>query len=245
MPPLPKPIAAAKPEGVSPATAQADDRADGKTMPVSTPATSTADSSSITPLMPAPGAAAVMPIPSGVAHINKTLPTQTSSTATSDGPPPPQPGAVPSAPMQTGSRSPPHAAPSYPIQAPPQTSIPAPTGTALHGRSTSTATTATSIGTGPTTLDLGPVSSAQQSHHEYGRPEGYVQNPFAADPSPQQRARQDAFASILPAPTADAVGGSSETGGNGVWESVKEMATAAGTKVAEAEAEVWKRINKS
>lgn len=41
------------------------------------------------------------------------------------------------------------------------------------------------------------------------------------------------------------MGGSSETDGKGVWESVKEMASAAGTKVAEAEAEVWKRINKS
>ena len=80
-------------------------------------------------------------------------------------------------------------------------------------------------------------------------PPGYQQNVHAGEMDRFQRARQDAleaeerersgsFGSLGGAGSGDAADG------EGVWSSAKKLVATAGEKLAGAEAEVWKRVNK-
>jgi hypothetical protein len=138
MPPIPiHKNAPIKPDGITPKTASdnpSDTPTPTRTLPASVPATTTADSSGPPP--PQPGA---RPIP------------LTSSAQAAYSSAPPQPGyTAHHITTETRQGGP-----------PPQYTLPPPTDSALAGRSTTTATTAS--GPGPTTLNLGPVASPFQS----------------------------------------------------------------------------------
>lgn len=235
MPPIPvhidDPITPSKPAGVTP-----------RTEPTRTTNTdagvTTAPNTSPYPAAQ-PGAAAV-PAPTPFAQ---PQPTRTTQPATSnDGPPPPQPGAVPVHPSATSSIPPPPRAGEMPSQM----NIPTPSQNLAPTHSTSTATSAAS-GQGPTTLNFGPVGgtvpTASSAH-----PSGYQQNVFAQEMSPAQRASLDAQeaedrrGSFLEGLGGSAGGG--EKGGEGdMWSQVKGWVGAAGSKAAEIEGEVWRRVN--
>lgn len=85
-------------------------------------------------------------------------------------------------------------------------------------------------------------------------PTGYQQNLFAQELSPAQRAsldqqeeteRRGSFFAGLPGGNVGAgAGGSASEGGDtagNVWNTVKGWASAAGSKAAEVEADVWRR----
>ncbi|GAB1726632.1 hypothetical protein NU195Hw_g8325t1 [Hortaea werneckii] len=115
---------------------------------------------------------------------------------------------------------------------------------------------------GPTTLNLGPVPAAaatatSQAGSAGGRrssehPPGYQQNVYAQEMTPAQRAslegeqRREGFAAQL----GGGLGGGGNGGdggvggeGEGVWGTAKSWLGAAGSKLAETEEEVWRRIN--
>ncbi|RMY75253.1 hypothetical protein D0863_02726 [Hortaea werneckii] len=115
---------------------------------------------------------------------------------------------------------------------------------------------------GPTTLNLGPVPAATaaaagpQDGPAGGRrssehPPGYQQNVYAQEMTPAQRAslegeqRRDGFAAHLGGGLGSGNVGNGGVGGEGegVWETAKTWLGAAGSKLAETEEEVWKRIN--
>jgi hypothetical protein len=89
-----------------------------------------------------------------------------------------------------------------------------------------------------TTLNLGPLSSP---------PAGYHQNSYAQEISSAQRAsleqheQREGYAPGLGLGAGSSSAGN-DTAGN-VWNAVKGWANVAGTKLAETEEEVWKRIN--
>lgn len=120
---------------------------------------------------------------------------------------------------------------------PPQMSIPPPAGSSTASapaaqRGTSTAFVAPAAA-GPSPLE---------------HPPGYQQNVHAGEMDRFQRARQDA----LDAEERDRRGSFGSLGGGGgdgadgdsVWSSAKKLVATAGEKLAGAEAEVWKRVNK-
>ncbi|KAK5731887.1 hypothetical protein LTR17_010962 [Elasticomyces elasticus] len=200
-------------------------------------------------------------------------------------PPPPQPGAVPMAPFSqqatqtagSGLPPPPKAGESVKqgtaftsslntmFSAPPPRPLNqnyAPT------HSTSTVGTmpgqATSpIRSAPTTLNFGPVASPSAGGYQdtarrvsSEHPPGYVQNQYAQELSPQQRAsleqetRRESFVDRIGLGAAG-VGGGETIGGErraseavgGAWDAAKGWFNKAGTAIAEGEQEVWRRIN--
>jgi hypothetical protein len=121
---------------------------------------------------------------------------------------------------------------------PPQSSYSPPNNAyAPLGKSTSTYTGTPATYTRPTTLN--PGSSERRPSFEH--PPGYLQNPYAANLSEEkkqmsreQEAQGGLFGGRLDAdPMED----------GGVWGAVKGWVAGAGSKLAETEAEVWKRIN--
>ncbi|KAK6007109.1 hypothetical protein QM012_006117 [Aureobasidium pullulans] len=200
MPPIPiyadAPIsAAAKADGTTPQTAPTPTR----TTDLPTTTTSTSNNS-----YPAaqPGAAAG-PAPTGsVSRPPPPPPTSTIPTNfQNDGPPPPQPGAVPM-PSSTLGRSngydsnSPAAPRAQPM--PQQLNIPPPTttGLATHSTTTTAAASPTSPTRRPVTLPMGPVSPTMQQHNRpqsiSSHPPGYQQNPYAAEMTSAQRASLEA-----------------------------------------------------
>ncbi|KAK4455798.1 hypothetical protein QBC34DRAFT_373562 [Podospora aff. communis PSN243] len=212
MPPVPvytaAPITAAtKPTGVTPQTATPNDSLEATDAPAPT------GSSRYTPA-------------------NQPTPTRTLS---HDGPPPPQPGAVPRLPTATltATAGPPPPAPSnqqqqpqppapttapyYPsISQPLQMGIPSPSQT--YGQSQRGTATATGPGT---------------------HPPGYQQN-SGLNQYQSAQAQNDAYRN---GSMGGGHGGQGD-GEEGVWSSVVGWAQAAGKKLSEAESEVWRRINK-
>ena len=215
MPPIPiysdSPIVAAKPDGVTPQTVDAPTPAqNGPT---------TVDSNASTYPSARPGAPA-MPAPTTSVPKSQPTPTKTITEIRQvNGPPPPQPGAVPTpAAISTAStaqsNNPPSPQPSHTIPQPsqpittnpPQLSIPPPSSSNLPTRSTIPAISPSSTQyhslNGPTTLPLGdvpqiPPPQSQYSVHEAGRrsseqPTGYRQDPYAAEMSAAQRASLEA-----------------------------------------------------
>lgn len=266
MPPIPiyanSPINAAKADGVTPQTA-----ANGHGQPTNNsnpPPTTTQQANAYPPAQP--GASPAVPAPTGTASISQlhqpVQPTPTLPLAESPGPPPPQPGAVPLPPFSTsvnhgGAVIPPPpkatgtattastttAPPPYPAQM----NIPPPTGTSTGAlpqsvqRGTATTTTFSGLSTGAGGFVPGP------SPLEH--PPGYQQDVNADALNRYQRAAQDALEDEERRTRRTSSAAAAGLGGlagdeDGVWSGAKKMMAAAGEKLAAAEGEVWKRINK-
>ncbi|KAI9902500.1 hypothetical protein N3K66_001852 [Trichothecium roseum] len=213
------PINAAKPSGVTPQTASSDQN--DATAPPAT-ATSMARPTTTQSYPEAqPGATPMMPEPT---------PVQSSQQS---GPPPPQPGAVPVAPgtksplpppPKTGEKLQPTQT-SATMPMPPQMSYPPPSST-YTGSTSSTA------------IASGPQPTFLQGSADYSHPPGYQQDTHASEFSSHQRAAHNASLS------QDSGNVFSDGDGEGVWDTAKKWASAAGGRLAAAENEVWKKINK-
>ena len=214
------------------------------------------------------------PQPTGTATLNQPTPTYLTSDRT---PPPPQPGAVPSLPVQTagtattqgqqdikhphlppqpssqyypGDPAPPAPAPSGPITSPPpQMSIPPPTAAYNYSqRGTSTTTvpppptrTLPTYLPGASPAEIG-IGSGGGGGGDLSHPPGYQQDAMASDMNQAQRAAHEYSASHAVQGHGYG-GGGGDDDDEGVWNSAKKWIQDAGAKVAEAESEVWKRIN--
>ncbi|KAK2742018.1 hypothetical protein CKAH01_01445 [Colletotrichum kahawae] len=194
-----------------------------------------------------PGAAPSLPVQSASAQAYPIpRPTPTTTTDDVNHPPPPQPGAVPVPVAANKSTLPPPPkageayqppAPTPATQAtvpyPPQMAIPPPTMSGQRGSSTSTTAANGPQMTGPRPIPLG-VDPASSLEH----PAGYQQNVEASEFSSHQRAAHNA------AVASAAERGAHVQSDDGVWDTAKKWAAAAGGSLAAAEQEVWRRINK-
>lgn len=254
---------ASKPSGAKPQTAAPGSHKDSSLRPnpvAASKTTSPSSSSATTSTYPAarPGASAV-PAPTGVPAPppqqwqSNLQPTPVSHGET-EGPPAPQPGAVPvplsrkhvppppragevyHPPQQTPG---PPAAQSMPQPYPPQMSF-APPAPAFGGQppaaSTSMSNTASS-GAFPASLPA-PVGGypRRSAEHEQHVP-GYQQNVYASELTNNQRRGNEAS-------NASSWENGGGTGSDSVWNTLGRMAQQAGAKIAEAEADVWRKINK-
>ncbi|KAI0460391.1 hypothetical protein F5B21DRAFT_5981 [Xylaria acuta] len=244
------PITAAKADGVTPKTASSD--APCKTNKAA--AAAAASSSSSSPSSPSPtsaytpstyataqpGAAPSLPAPTGPARAQPSSPVRPTPTTSiaSASPAPPQPGSVPVSslppPPKAGERyrlpTQTPAPPAATIRYPHQMAIPAPTAPQpLQQRGTSTTAMASSSPYGTqralTTTDIGGNDAQSFSH-----PAGYQQNANASEldryqrPAVEQRELDDS--------------------GDSIWGAAKKLAQQTGERLAAAESEVWKKINK-
>jgi len=254
------PINAAKPSGVTPQTAAPATQTTAYA-PSSNTATTTA-TPAYTSGYPAaqPGAPAV-PAPTAAAQ-RYAPPQPTPTRKTEDGPAAPQPGAfpTPSNGLKSNLPPPPKAgeiyhppqitpAPSAAVSQPypPQMAIPPPT-TAYGAQppTSSTSTTTTPSSAYPVSLAVDHQSAPRRSLEH---PPGYVQNPYASDLTAEQRQAQAAaeqstnysYSDNLDKPNGTAAFGVDP---EAVWNTAKKWAQSASEKIQEAEAEVWKRVNK-
>ncbi|KAF1985241.1 hypothetical protein K402DRAFT_455219 [Aulographum hederae CBS 113979] len=258
MPPIPvytnAPI---HPIGVTPETAAPEAQASSPTRTTNPPPTTTTTASveSPGPPPPQPGARPVAP----------TASLHSRSNSSSKYIPQPQPGAVPSAspatPTATATINSTTTLQQPPLP-PPQLSMPAPTS---NYASTHSTTAASPTHQGPTTLPLGPVASPTEAgtdqRHSIEHPPGYVQNPYAADGTAEQRARyamvaeqergSGGFGALgvgggLPGVGGGNCGGGLGEGGgggfddNGVWEGLKKGLGQVGAYAQKMEEEAWK-----
>ena len=255
MPPIPvhidEPITPSKAQGVTQKTPQPDPT---KTTSADAGVT-TAAAGGPPPAYPRAQPAAA-PVP-GAPPFAPPTPTRTTQSPQDAVPPPPQPGAVPTPSAQPTSSLPPppragqgsaFTSALNAMHAPPPQINLAPT----HSTDPSTPTRQYQPAT---TVNLGPVNpppSVSASH-----PTGYQQNLFAQEMSPAQRAsldqqeeseRRGSMFAGLPGGQSGGAGGNgvigedaSQTAGN-MWNAMKGWASAAGSKVAEAEAAAWKKI---
>ncbi|KAI1769002.1 hypothetical protein GGR53DRAFT_461788 [Hypoxylon sp. FL1150] len=220
------PIAASKASGVTPQTELPPS--------VSKPATTTASPTS-------PSSGSYPPAQPGAAPSLST-PTATTQIYNYDGPPAPQPGAAPTptGAVSTSVPPPPKAGEKYqpsrqtpapqPVSRPypQQMSIPAPPAAypaQQHGTSTASVPASYS--------SPGPTATAGSGFHSLEHPPGYHQNSNASELDRYQRAATQQ--SELEEQRED-------TGG--VWDSARKWAQQTGEKLAAAENEVWKKINK-
>jgi len=231
------PINAAKASGVTPKTA---DPEPSDSAPPTTTSTSSTNSS-----YPAaqPGAASV-PAPTGSAQ--RYIPVQPTPTTAShsEGPPAPQPGAAP-VPPKSHVHPPPKAGEMYQPQQqqstvpraqpyPPQMGVPPPTTSyGVPPHSSTSANTASSLAY-PVQLQSGEQGGPRRSIEH---PPGYHQNAYASEMTSDQRRAQDAH-------NASSGGFKDDDNSEGIWNSAKKMAQNMGTKIAETEAEVWRRVSK-
>ncbi|PSR94242.1 hypothetical protein BD289DRAFT_149571 [Coniella lustricola] len=241
MPPIPiyshSPINAATADGVTSQSAE-------KSNEVQPPPTTTQNvpSSAAGNAYPRaqPGVAPSIPAPTGSFAAPKqqaALQSTPTRPLPSSGPAPPQPGTFPVPPgsisnppvaTSTGLPPPPKAGESLDQSTkqpfyPPQMSIPAPYAATTQSAQRGTSSAFAAL---PSPLE---------------RPPGYQQNPASAHLNQYQQAAQEArdreeYQRMAGASTGD--------GEVGVWDSVKGAMMAAGGKIAAAEEEVWKRINK-
>ncbi|KAI1143774.1 hypothetical protein F5Y05DRAFT_5968 [Hypoxylon sp. FL0543] len=219
------PIAASKPSGVTPQTAQPP--SDSKPT-----ATRTSPTSASQPSYPPaqPGAAPSLPTPTAAAS-HAYVPPQPRQAHDHDGPPPPQPGAVPTPPtaLTTNIPPPPRAGEEHQMPYPPQMSIPPPTVPyPSQQRGTSTPFAPPSAAS-----TQGPIASNAPAHRNLEHPPGYYQN---ANASELDRYQSSAIQQSESEDRRDDSGG--------VWETAKKWAQHTGEKIAAAENEVWKKINK-
>ncbi|KAK2050556.1 hypothetical protein LZ31DRAFT_537585 [Colletotrichum somersetense] len=246
------PINASKVSGATPQTEETHSSANSNNAPepshsqvgASAPAPALAPSSTHQQSYPPaqPGAAPSLPVQTASAQAYPA-PRPTPTQKTDDvSPPPPQPGAAPVPVTGTSTLPPPPKAgeayqPPAPTPAtlpyPPQMGIPPPTlsHSALRGSSTSIATGPQM--TGPRPIPLGDDTAPSLAH-----PPGYQQDAGASEFSSHQRAAHHA------AVTSSAERGFQAQPDEGVWDTAKKWAQAAGGTLVAAEQEVWKRINK-
>ncbi|KAI9679751.1 MAG: hypothetical protein M1817_004765 [Caeruleum heppii] len=188
-------------------------------------------------------------------------------------PPPPKAGEMAkSAALQPS--NPPAAATSSASQPyPPQMSYASPTSNLRSGASTATSSIPSipMPNSNPTAIPFSqapppPPSSGQNPPANLAHPPGYIQNPFAAELTPAQRAAQEASQSHesgLPGFGGGIGGGGSNNTSTGVgarsrsnsvlhvddpaeegfWDTARKWVKVAGEKASEAEEEVWRRIN--
>ncbi|KAJ8130248.1 hypothetical protein O1611_g3383 [Lasiodiplodia mahajangana] len=235
------PITAAKPDGVTPRTdaPTKTNKASTSISPTSTYAPSTHTTpTATTAATPQTGAVPSLPRPTGPAAAQPYSPLQPTPTTAiaSASPAPPQPGSVPVSslppPPKAGERYQPPTAPpptaSMPI--PYQMAIPAATAPyPSQQRGTSTATMASPSPYGaqipPATAGIGGHGTQSLSH-----PPGYQQNANASEFDRYQRSAMEQR--------------ELDDGGSGIWDTAKKLAQQTGERLAAAENEVWKRINK-
>lgn len=235
------PINAAKASGTTPQT----------TSPQISTSTSAAAITTATSTSPYPAAqpgVAAFPAPTGAAQQRYAPPLQpTPTTKTDGGPALPQPGAVPTPidrkaippPPKTGENyRPPQqtTAPAQPGAYPPQMSIPPPTSAYRAQPPISSTSTSTAP---PLAYPIGIPSADEGPRRSLEHPPGYYQNVHASELTNEQRRAQEANDSTLHP--------SDNTGGldtESVWNTAKKWAAQAGEKISEAEAEVWRRVNK-
>lgn len=194
-----------------------------------------------------PGATTSLPVQTASAQAYSIpRPTPTKTTDDVSQPPPPQPGAVP-VPMAVSKSTlppPPEAGEAYQPPAPtpatqatvpypPQMAIPPPTLPAQRGSSTSTTAANGPQITGPRPIPLGGDPALSLEH-----PPGYQQDVSASEFNSHQRAAHNA------AMASAAERGSQAPSDEGVWDTARKWAAAAGGSLAAAEQEVWRRINK-
>ncbi|KAH9906164.1 hypothetical protein F4778DRAFT_724848 [Xylariomycetidae sp. FL2044] len=223
---------AAKPSGVTPKTLDpAGPETRGRAAPPATSTTSTTTTSSYPSAQP--GAAPSLPTPTAAAPTYAPAQPTPTQPLSSDDPPPPQPSAVPSIPPppKVGERyEPPQVTPApqaTPAQYPQQMSVPAPTPSFIS-QQRGTSTTASSA-TQPPPLSLAGIGTQSVQH-----PPGYRQNTNASGLDNYQRS-----AALSPG-EAESQDKTSET----AWGAAKKWAQQTGEKLAAAESEVWKKINK-
>lgn len=253
---------AAKPSGVTPKTDSPDTHQSGAAAPPPATTTASATSSPGSSYPPAqPGAAPSLPTATAAAQAQayytpQPQPTPTSAVS-SEGPPPPQPGAVPIAPgaaARSAIPPPPKVGEKYQPPAgttpyPPQMSIPAPTA-AYPAQQYGTLTAA---GPSPATPAGGYGGGGSGGGRNLQHPPGYQQSASAANSGLDRYQTSSAPQGSTYSPAAFAA--DSEQGRQqhhqqssgdeeGVWDTAKKWAQATGQKLAEAESEVWKRINK-
>lgn len=204
-----------------------------------------------TPPAPQPGAA-----PS---------PFTTSNSAKTSLPPPPKVGETPKppeyyAPVRTQASN--TVAPPQPY--PPQMSLPPPTSQNPRQPYSSTSTSNAPSSSYPASVpgfETQPqptrtIPTAGQTTGGEGRrpslehPQGYVQNPYASDMTPDQRFAAQQTGSYNQSENLGYqdrganIGGFGEEGGGSMWDTAKKWAKIAGDKASEVESDVWKRINK-
>ncbi|GAP89357.1 hypothetical protein SAMD00023353_3700990 [Rosellinia necatrix] len=232
------PITAAKPDGVAPKTASAADPScqAGKAPPLPTsgytPVTYAAARQGATPSLPGPtGSAAAQPY----SHLQ---PTPTTSMGNAS-PAPPQPGSVPVSSLPPPPKAGEKHQPSIQTHAPPTTTMPVPhqmaipTPVAPHPsqqRGTSTTPMASSLPYG-TQLPSGPTASSGDGTQSLSHPPGYQQNVNASELGRYQRSV---------GMEEHQLDGSESS----IWGAAKKLAQQTGERLAAAENEVWKKINK-
>ncbi|KAI0195069.1 hypothetical protein EV127DRAFT_176913 [Xylaria flabelliformis] len=241
------PITAAKADGITPKTASSSSDVSCKTNKASsssptsayTPSTSASTSTS-TYAAAQPGAAPSLPAPTGSAlaqPYSAVQPTPTTSIASAS-PAPPQPGSVPVSSLPP----PPKAGERYqlPVQTPAPTAatvryphqmaIPAPTApqpSQQRGTSTTAMASSSPYGTRTpfTTTSIGGDGAPSFSH-----PAGYQQNANASEPDRYQRSAMEQR--------------KLDDDESSIWGAAKKLAQQTGERLAAAESEVWKKINK-
>ncbi|KAL3428357.1 hypothetical protein PVAG01_01866 [Phlyctema vagabunda] len=247
------PINAAKASAVTPQTSTAPPPTyTTPTTPAAAPATTTAAPSAYP--VARPGAS--VPASTGTAH-QRYAPTATQE---NNGPPPPQPGAVPT-PMSSSKGNlppPPKAGQSYqsyqapsaaapapmPLPYPAQMAIPPPTnafGAQPPTSSTATANTPSSAYPVPV-QDYGAAPRESIEH-----PPGYQQNAYASELTNDQRRAQEV--TNASSDTSLGLGGfgqsqSEDSTAGTMWDTAKKWAQTAGEKISEGEQQVWRKINK-
>ena len=239
------PINASKASGVTPQTATPQEQ--NSRNPIPATATSTSTSTSAYP--PAQPGAVPFPRPTATpnAQVPPLLPTPTTQVK-DEGPPPPQPGAVPTPASRTTIDPPPKAGEKYRPQetgtpaAPPargqpyQMGIPPPTQHRAQPQGSSTSATNTAFASYPVAIPSAEIGAPRRSHEH---PPNYQQNVYASELTSDQRNAQEANTSGIGAPDT-----SESVGGMDFLNTAKKWAQHAGEKISEAEAEVWRRINK-
>ncbi|KAI1653187.1 hypothetical protein F4813DRAFT_375746 [Daldinia decipiens] len=223
------PIVAAKASGVTPQTAPPSSTS--KPTPTPTPTSSLPTSSSQAYPSAQPGAVPLLPTTTADAS-QARVSYQPIQTANHDGPPAPQPGAVPVPTGITKTNIPPPPKVGEKlvnIPYPQQMAILPPTApyqTQQRGTSTVPMPISEYSNQGSTPLSGPPV-------HSLEHPPGYHQNSNASELGNYQRS------AIQRSEVEDQTGTES-----GVWEAAKKWAHQTGEKIAAAETEVWKKINK-
>jgi hypothetical protein len=248
-----KPPTASKPTGVTPQTALPPNQSfQTPSKPSRTPAspTTAAAPSVPTPYAPAQPGAAAVPVPTQAPQPLQSTPTSTIPTSTTSyGPPPPQPGAVPTILQPTTAQKPSIPPPpkagekvqSLEFYAP----VSAPTSSQAGGHPEFTPQSMPpqwqqQLPNPPRAQPPASTSSAfETGRASLEHPPGYIQNPNAAADdvfNPPVRALEGLVGS----------GGDSSLTGDepGVWDTAKKWALDAAGKVGEMEKEVWRRINR-
>ncbi|RFU24851.1 hypothetical protein B7463_g11484, partial [Scytalidium lignicola] len=240
------PINAAKAPGASPQTNAPVAQTQGLNSNHDAGKTTTSPLSTSTYPAARPGASVPAPTAAvGLTHRHEPLhPTPT--TKTREDAPHPQPGAVPVPPNRHASNIPPPPKAGETYHPPPVTSqaylpqlaIPPPT-TAFQAQHTTSSST-TNYPSKPHPISIATTDSgAAAPRRSLEHPPGYQQNVYASELTNSQRMANE----VMNTSNSERRQGYDDDEGS-LWNAAKKLAQTAGTKLSEAEEEVWKRINK-